>query len=172
MPQKSLFVILTLFLFLVVNTMAYANISNDRMSIGGIKIGDNSQKVIKIFGEPKSITKKIQYNSDINKDYEFKKLYYNDTFEIYCDDDIVTRVILSGANDITTFDGIKIGDSKEQMIKKYGKKFAEIPDDGPQTEDTETVYIYAGEKLPNEERTHIYFTVKRNIIKHIEMYNW
>ena len=152
--------------------MAYANISNDRMSIGGIKIGDNSQKVIKIFGEPKSITKKIQYNSDINKDYEFKKLYYNDTFEIYCDDDIVTRVILSGANDITTFDGIKIGDSKEQMIKKYGKKFAEIPDDGPQTEDTETVYIYAGEKLPNEERTHIYFTVKRNIIKHIEMYNW
>ena len=152
--------------------MAYANISNDRMSIGGIKIGDNSQKVIKIFGEPKSITKKIQYNSDINKDYEFKKLYYNDTFEIYCDDDIVTRVILSGANDITTFDGIKIGDSKEQMIKKYGKKFAEITDDGPQTEDTETVYIYAGEKLPNEERTHIYFTVKRNIIKHIEMYNW
>ena len=58
MPQKSLFVILTLFLFLVVNTMAYADISNDRMSIGGIKIGDNSQKVIKIFGEPKSITKK------------------------------------------------------------------------------------------------------------------
>ena len=120
----------------------------------------------------KASQKKIQYNSDTNKDYEFKKLYYNDTFEIYCADDIVTRVILSGTNDITTFDGIKIGDSKEQMIKKYGKKFAEIPDDGPQTEDTETVYIYAGEKLPNEERTHIYFTVKRNIIKHIEMYNW
>ena len=173
MIKKSIFVFLSiLFLLLVVNTMAYADISNDRMSIGEIKIGDNSQKVIKIFGEPKSIIKKLQYNSDTKKDYEFKKLYYDDTFEIYCADDIVTRVILSGENGITTFDGIKVGDSKDQMIKKYGKKHAEIPEDGPQTEDTETVYIYAGEKLPNEERTHIYFTVKRNIIKHIEMYNW
>lgn len=172
MPKKSIFVLSILFLFLVVNTMAYADISNDRMSIGGIKIGDSSQKVIKLFGEPKSTIKKIQYNSDTQKDYEFKKLYYDDTFEVYCADDIVTRVILSGKNEITTFDGIKIGDSKEQMIKKYGKKCAEIPEDGPQTENTEIVYVYEGEKLPNQEKTHLYFTVKRNIIKHIEMYNW
>ena len=59
MIKKSIFVSLSiLFLLLVVNTMAYADISNDRMSIGEIKIGDNSQKVIKIFGEPKSIIKK------------------------------------------------------------------------------------------------------------------
>ena len=172
MNRKRFFVLFLLFLLLVVNNMAYADISNDKMSIGEIKIGDNSQKVIKIFGEPKSIIKKIQYNSDTNKDYEFKNLYYNDTFEVYCADDIVTRVILSGENGITTFDGIKIGDSKEQMIKKYGKKYAEIPEDGPQTEDTEIVYIYDGEKLSNGERTHLYFTIKRNIIKHIEMYNW
>ena len=152
--------------------MARAEISNERISIGGVKIGDNIQKVIKIFGEPKNIIKKIHHNSETKKEYEFKNLYYNNTFEVYCEDDIVTRVILSGKNEITTFDGIKIGDSKEQMIKKYGKKFAEIPEDGPQTENTETVYIYDGEKLPNEERTHLYFTIKRNIIKHIEMYNW
>lgn len=165
--------ILTLFLLLVVNTMARAEISNERISIGGIKIGDNVQKVIKIFGEPNNIIKKIQYNSDTKKEYEFKNLYYNDTFEIYCSDDIVTRVILSGKNDITTFDGLKIGDSKEQMIKKYGKPTAEIPDDGPLTEDTETVYIYSSkDKFANEEKTHLYITIKRGFIKHIEMYNW
>ncbi|MBR0518802.1 hypothetical protein IJJ97_03315, partial [bacterium] len=61
----------------------------------------------------------------------------------------------------------------EQMIKQYGKPTAEIPDDGPLTEDTETVYIYSSkDKFANEEKTHLYFTIKRGFIKHIEMYNW
>ena len=75
MTKKIFF--LTLFLLLVVNTMARAEISNERISIGGVKIGDNIQKVIKIFGEPKNIIKKIHHNSETKKEYEFKNLYYN-----------------------------------------------------------------------------------------------
>lgn len=91
-------------------------------------------------------------------DYETKRYYSDDFIFIINPDDVLSVVTIRNDN-ITTAKGIKIGDTSEQMFKKYGKPYKYL------TISEYVIYLY---ELENE---YVLFTTN-DTSKVIEIINY
>lgn len=129
--------ILTLFLFLFVlisgcdkNKMTfYENTKSINLSdenIKSITINSDLSEVKKVFGKPKKIE---TINSPSSKYYIFDDNKEKGELEFKIIKNKVERYLISD-NEFKTSNGIAIGDSKENVIKAYGKNYYERTDTG------------------------------------------
>ncbi len=110
MIKNFLFVLICIFGLNI--SMCSAKILNaDQAAIGGITIGSNENYIKSIYGEPNNIFK---------REGNAQSWFYGDSFIIDFVDGKVSSIISSGANGLSTPDGISVGMTKKSLKTKYG----------------------------------------------------
>lgn len=107
-------ILLITMLLLSFCSASFAKIADEHFAIGGIYAGQGISQVKAIYGEP--------VKTDGFQDYKFFEYGKNDTrFTIRFKSNIVDSVYVAGNNGIATVDGIKVGSTKEELLKAYGQ---------------------------------------------------
>lgn len=151
MKNKILTMVILILGFNVSTGLATKNFDSERMAIGGISTGSSAEYTKSIYGEPN----KIRVSEDNQK---LETWYYGDTFQIDFLDGIACNVTSSGANGLSTPDGITVGMKKYNMTSVYGK---------PQISDkykTRAIYTYK-----TENGTKMLFITNNGIISEIRV---
>lgn len=107
-------ILLITMLLLSFASIAFAKISDEHFAIGGIYVGQSISQVKAIYGEP------VKTNGF--QDFRIFEYAKNDTrFTIRFKNNIVDSVNVAGNNGIATADGIKVGSTKDELLKTYGQ---------------------------------------------------
>ena len=111
-------------------SVCQASISADRMSAGGVYIGQKIADVIAIYGRPVSIETKQCIAPFTHTEYTYKYGQYGTTFDVVASGKSaatgnVIYIKVSGNNGISTKDGIKVGTSVSEMKRILGKPSGE-----------------------------------------------
>ena len=115
MRLKSLLLLICI-LCLNISICSAAKVLNvDQAAIGGISIGSSTEYIKGIYGKPNSI--RIDEES---QDTETQTWYYGDTFHIDFVNGIVSCVVTSGNNGLTTPAGVTVGMKKKAIKSNYG----------------------------------------------------
>lgn len=129
--------ILTLFMSFIVFTMLLVNsmhgecktpmaqfpyIAFERIAIGGIQpLTSTKEYVRSVYGDPDEIIKRPPTgrfsDSDITETWK-----YGGTFSIVFSEDYVFNIETTGANNLATPDGLKVGDGESKLISIYGHR--------------------------------------------------
>lgn len=113
MQKIFLFVLSFMLIFNISICSASKVFNSDKAAIGGISTGSSTDYIKSIYGDPN----KIKVNESNPK---AETWYYGDSFQIDFVDGIASSVISSGANGLSTPDGITVGMKKSKMTSKYG----------------------------------------------------
>ena len=116
MKKKLLLILICIFALNISTSSAAKKFNVDSAAIGGITIGAGSEYIKSIYGEPGNIRV-----HESEQDVKTETWYYGDSFQIDIVEGIVTSLVTSGANGLTTPEGITVGMNKKDMTSKYGK---------------------------------------------------
>lgn len=111
---KIMISVMILLLMPVVLLAQPAPMSQQDLALGGISIGDSTEKVVKTYGKPLNIKRHDQNNLE----YSYKNIvfYFSKNNEV----DYIKTLSSDDANLITTPRGIAVGNSVEDLVKAYG----------------------------------------------------
>ncbi len=94
---------------------------DDPVRLGGIKLGDNWNNVLSLYGSPENT---YSYSPEGYPDSRCVYVYYKDyTFRINLNsNNYILDITSSGINGIKTPHGIQVGDSESTLINTYGNE--------------------------------------------------
>ncbi len=99
------------------NIYFYGTISLERISIGGLRLGDTREEVKKIYGEPSSsVTKYVQMNEDYVETWK-----YGDSLILKFYHGYLNGIRVSKGSSLATPDGLKVGMDESMIQKVYGE---------------------------------------------------
>lgn len=111
MGRKLLSVLIAIISLNVLPCSAAKAVNTDQVAIGGISAGAGKNYIKGIYGDPAAI---IIRSGD-------ETWLYGDTFHIDFINDIVTNVVTSGNNGLSTPAGVSVGMKKDKMSAMYGR---------------------------------------------------
>lgn len=142
--------------------------SNEDLTINGFKLGESAKAVENIYDEtPERKTYTQDATGTTIKELDYKSLglkVYNE-FEDSEDDGKMTSIEIYGTSKLQTARGIKIGSSKEEVLKAYPSN--SILKSDSVDENTIIVGYPGSEPVYGSEKGNIYYFVKNGKISRI-----
>ena len=156
-----------LILFLTLSSICYARtttsarISQARIVIGGIKLGDDMETVLKILGKPSKYTHedKAMHSGEAMDIWYYNQFRSNYAIEVTFNVGSVCDVSVTQINEkinLKTLDGLGVGDSEYLIRKIYGE-----PSESYSSNDDGKTYVYRSTKSDYEA---LIFTVRNGAI--------
>lgn len=178
MKLMSIFAFIALFVYMFnfsnceakkYKTHYYPSTPIEEFVLGGIRIGDSAEYVIKIYGEPTKV-----YNEYNAHDDEYAKVYcYGDSFKLYLRNGMnrpstVYRILSTANNGITAKSGIPVGEVCDAVLAYYGYEYvSESVNDYNRQDEINGVYY-----LRHEEYATLKYEIKNGKIVAICLSNY